>query len=192
MRPAIALVYLAAALMACPQARSRAAGLPATGVRVPEFAELDETMQNYMQLKDISAGMAAVMRNGVPIYHRTFGWKDQAKTVPLQPDTVMRLASVTKPLTAAAVRKLVTTGEFSLNSRVFSIDGPGSGLLDHVSFGVSDPRLRDVTVNHLCSIAVVGIVMRTASMTLLIRNDKSPKTCRLPARPAATRQSAGL
>jgi CubicO group peptidase (beta-lactamase class C family) len=119
-----------------------------TGVRVPEFAALDDIMQNYMQANGISAGMAAVMRNGVPVYHRAFGWDDQAKTVPLQPDAVMRLASVTKPLTAAAVRKLIAAGEFGLHDRVFSVGG-SSGLLDLAAFGTPDARLDDITVDHL-------------------------------------------
>ena len=148
MRPAIAIICVAA-LLACSHAASIAADLPVTGVRVPEFAELDATMQSYMQSKGITAGMAAVMRNGVPIYHRAFGWDDQAQTIPLQPDAVMRIASVTKPLTAAAVRKLIAAGEFNLNDRVFSLDGPGSGLLDYTSVGAPDARLRDVTVEHL-------------------------------------------
>ncbi len=149
MRSAIAIIFLAAGFVACLPGRSRAADRPVTGVRVSRFAELDATMQSYMQSKGITAGMAAVMRNGVPIYHRAFGWDDQAKTIPRQPDAVMRLASVTKPLTAAAVRKLIAAGEFNLSSRVFGLDGPGSGLLDHEAFGVPDPRLRDVTVEHL-------------------------------------------
>ena len=97
MRPAIAIVFRAAVLVACASGISRAADLPVTGVRVPQFAALDATIQSYMQSKGITAGMAAVMRNGVPIYHRAFGWDDQAKTIPLQPDAVMRLASVAKP-----------------------------------------------------------------------------------------------
>ena len=106
-------------------------------------------MQGFMESEGISAGMAAVMRNGVPIYHRAFGWQDQAKSMPLQPDAVMRLASVTKPLTAAAVRKLIAAGEFGLNDRVFSVAGPGTGLLDHTPFGTHDARLGDITIEHL-------------------------------------------
>jgi CubicO group peptidase (beta-lactamase class C family) len=62
----------------------------------------------------------------------------------------MRLASVTKPLTAASIRKLIGQGKFTLNSRVFSVDEPGTGLLDHTVFGGTyDARLKNITVNHL-------------------------------------------
>jgi N-acyl-D-amino-acid deacylase len=84
------------------------------------------------------------------VYHRAFGWQNQQRTVPLAPNTIMRLASVTKPLTAASIRKLISQGKFSLNSRVFSVDQPGTGLLDHTPFGGTyDARLKNITVQHL-------------------------------------------
>jgi CubicO group peptidase (beta-lactamase class C family) len=126
------------------------AQLPVAGLPVPQLASVDSAVQSFMQTNNVSAGTVAVMRNGVVVYHRAFGWQDQQKTVPLAPNTIMRLASVTKPLTAASVRKLIGQGKFTLNSRVFSVDEPGSGLLDHAVFGGTyDARLKNITVNHL-------------------------------------------
>jgi hypothetical protein len=43
---------------------------------------VDSTVQSFMQTNNVSAGTVAVMRNGVVIYHRSFGWQNQQKTVP--------------------------------------------------------------------------------------------------------------
>jgi N-acyl-D-amino-acid deacylase len=126
------------------------AQFPVSGLPVPQLAAVDSTVQNFMQTNNVSAGTVAIMRNNVVIYHRSFGWQNQQKTVPLAPNAIMRLASVTKPLTAASIRKLISQGKFTLNSRVFSVDEPGTGLLDHTVFGGSyDARLKNITVNHL-------------------------------------------
>ncbi|QEG33228.1 serine hydrolase domain-containing protein [Bythopirellula goksoeyrii] len=123
--------------------------LPVSGLKVSELDVFDATMQNFMQLNGISAGVAAIMKDGVPVYRRAFGWQDAAQATPLGPDAVFRLASVTKPLTAALVRNLIADGMLNLNDRVFSLGTPGTGLLNYVPFGTPDPRLQSITVDHL-------------------------------------------
>lgn len=53
--------------------------LPVSGLKVPELDVFDATMQNFMQLNGISAGVAAIMKDGVPVYRRAFGWQDARK-----------------------------------------------------------------------------------------------------------------
>lgn len=123
---------------------------PEAGPVVPELAAFDNAMRSVMAQHNIGAGVAGIMRDGKLVYRRAFGWDDAARTVPIEEDVIMRLASVTKPLTAATIRNLISDGHIDLNQRVFSLDEPGSGILDHQPFGSSfDPRLKDITVNHL-------------------------------------------
>ena len=122
--------------------------IPSNGRLVPELEILDETILEFMKLNDIGACMLAVMNDGTTVYHRCFGWQDAGRNVELPLNTIMRLASVTKPLTAAATRKLVTEGSISLQDFVFD-DGSNDGILDLQPFGVPDPRIYDITVDHL-------------------------------------------
>lgn len=138
---------IAALLYLLPSALAGA--VPVAGIAVPELTLLDTTMTNFMTANSIGAGQLSLMRNGVIIYHRSFGWKNQAKTNALPLDTVFRIASVSKPITAAAIRKLVSDGYFTVNTKVFSLGVAGAGLLDHVPFGTPDSRLKNVTVDHL-------------------------------------------
>lgn len=55
-----------------------------------------------------------VNRDGV-IYHGAFGMQDEARGLPMQKDTIFRIASMTKPLTTMAALKLVGEGRLSLD-----------------------------------------------------------------------------
>lgn len=106
-------------------------------------------MTQLMTAKSISAGSLTVMRNGVIVLQHVYGWQDKARQVPLRPDAIFRIASCTKPFTAAAIRKLIANGKLSLSSRVFSMGKPGAGVLDYAPFGTPDIRLGNITVDHL-------------------------------------------
>ncbi len=61
----------------------------------------------------------------------------------MESNTLLRIASVSKPITAAAVLQLVSRGKLKLDERIF-LDVP-----DRVGSKTVDPRLRQVTVDHL-------------------------------------------
>ncbi|MBV2364580.1 beta-lactamase family protein [Streptomonospora sp. NEAU-YY374] len=115
----------------------------ATGVANAALASFDNTMKSYMQARNITAGSLAVARNGKLLYVRGYTWDDPAKPT-TQPTDVFRLASVSKPITATAVMRLVQTGRLSLTDRVTDLLTlrPPAGQ-------TADPRLKDVTVRRL-------------------------------------------
>lgn len=124
--------------------------LPVTGLAVPELAAFDEAMQNYMSERSIEAGLLAVMKDGVVVLERGYGWKDEAHTTQIPPDALMRIASVTKPITNAAIQRLIAQGELSVDDYVFCLDGNSSSCwLTITPFGTPDSRLKDVTIQHL-------------------------------------------
>jgi N-acyl-D-amino-acid deacylase len=126
------------------------ATLPWGGEAVPELSAFDWAMTAYMQSNGISAGVLGVMKDGEVILERSYGWQDEAHTQPLPPDALMRVASVSKPFTAAAVRRLIASGRISPDDRVFDLDGDGTGLLRIDPFpALTDDRLRRITVGHL-------------------------------------------
>ena len=128
---------------------------PAQGPAVPQLAAFDRLMQEFMDNNDISAGQLAIMRNGVVVFDRAYGWQNKTgDTAPynlkgLPRGALMRVASVSKPFTAAAIRALIAQGRLSLDSRVFSLRKGDGGILDLTPFGTPDPRLGRITVGHL-------------------------------------------
>ncbi|MGJ8639703.1 MAG: serine hydrolase domain-containing protein [Opitutaceae bacterium] len=132
--------------------------IPVIGVPAPEFALLDVEMTTFMEANEISAGSLSVMSDGVIVFHHVYGWQDKEKQRPLRPDAMFRVASVTKPFTAAAIRKLIADGAIELDSKVFKLNGTNpDGILNHTPFftyypaenATVDSRLADITVEHL-------------------------------------------
>ncbi|MFI4914959.1 MAG: serine hydrolase [Phycisphaerales bacterium JB060] len=124
--------------------------LPSRGRVVPQLAELDRLMQDTMQDNGITAGVLAVAFDDRVVYQRSFGWLDQDRTEPLPMDAEMRLASVSKPITAAIVRNLIAEGQLSLADKAFDVGQPGGGILDLDPFpSLGDPRIGDITIANL-------------------------------------------
>jgi CubicO group peptidase (beta-lactamase class C family) len=124
--------------------------LPMTGTYVPELQAVDTLLQNFMAGKSIPGGTIAITHNDKVIYERGIGYSDAARTVPMQETALMRLASVSKPLTASAIHQLAKDGQLNLNAKVFNISGNG-GILSITPYNgtLGDSRLRDITVQQL-------------------------------------------
>ncbi len=118
--------------------------LPTQGIDDPRFAPMDEAMQAYMNARDIKAGTLAVRRNGKLIYEKAYGFGDRELTTTLHPDAMFRLASVTKPMTAAAVRCLIEDGKLRLDEKVFEILD-----IEPLPDATVDERLASITIDHL-------------------------------------------
>lgn len=114
--------------------------LPISGNAVPELAMFDQAMIDFMAARNIRAGTLAVMRNGIVVLERGYGWQDKEHRQTISPRALMRIASVDKPITAAAIKRLIRQGALTADTKVFP-------LLDIAS--PSDPRINDITVQHL-------------------------------------------
>ncbi|MFI4882359.1 MAG: serine hydrolase, partial [Phycisphaerales bacterium JB064] len=140
-------IALVAATMTVP---ALAQDLPSRGRVVPQLSALDQLMQDTMQDNDISAGVLAVGFDDRVVYVRSFGWLDRARTQPLPVNAELRLASVSKPITAAIVRRLISDGQLSLTDKAFDVGQPGGGVLSIAPFpSLGDARIADITIANL-------------------------------------------
>jgi CubicO group peptidase (beta-lactamase class C family) len=119
-----------------------------TGDQQPQLAAFDAWMQAFMTEHQIPGGTLAIVRDGRLIYSRGFGWADRDAKEPVQPESLFRIASVSKPITAAAIQKLAELGRLKLDDKV----------LDHLKFEPFfeegkkfDERWKDVTIAHCLS-----------------------------------------
>lgn len=78
------------------------------------FAEL-------MQRWGVPGGTVAIMKNGKLLYAAGFGYGNIANKQPVTPNSLFRVASISKVVTAVAVLKLVQDGKLHLDDKVFSI-----------------------------------------------------------------------
>lgn len=98
---------------------------PVTGCERAELTSIDQAMAAFMDEHDVTGATLAIALDGEVLYERGFGWKDEARSVPMPPDALMRLASVSKPFTVSAVRHQIAQGLYTLDSFVFDLGQPG-------------------------------------------------------------------
>lgn len=126
-------------------AGDREQSLPVSGDAVEGMADVEAAMIRFMSARSIKAGTLAIGRNGEVVLSRGFGWSDESRTFPLAHDASLRIASLAKPLTAAAVHKLVRDGKLALDDKAIDY------LKDLTPPGAATPddRLGSITVRHL-------------------------------------------
>lgn len=115
-------------------------GFAQTGAAVPELAAVDQIIQGVISKYDIPGVALSVAKDGRLVYARGFGVADRETKEPVQPDSLFRVASVSKPLTAMAVLKLIEEGKVSLDTKVLSFVGRQA---------TGDVRYGNITVRHL-------------------------------------------
>ncbi|MBR0159843.1 MAG: beta-lactamase family protein, partial [Oscillospiraceae bacterium] len=63
--------------------------------------EINNTIQGYLNNREISGGALLVRRNGELVYENYWGWADIASRRPIEENAIYRMMSMTKPVTAA-------------------------------------------------------------------------------------------
>ncbi len=119
---------------------------PAEAEKINPLASFDREMEQFMSARKIPGGALAVVKDRRLVYARGYGWADRQKQVPVEPTSLFRIASISKPITAVAVLKLVEQGKLKLDDRAFdfvklpSVIPPGKQ---------ADPRLARITIRQL-------------------------------------------
>ena len=117
-----------------------------TGPEVPELAAFDQLIPDVLAAYDIPGAAVAIAYEGRLVFARGYGLADTTTSEPVQPFDMFRIASVSKPITAVAVARLVEEGRLNLDAHVF-----GDLLTDMEPLlgETADVRLADITVRDL-------------------------------------------
>ena len=108
---------------------------------------MEKDVERFMSKWDIKGLSLAISRNDSLVFAKGFGWADKEREEMMEANHIMRIASASKLVTAAAIMKLVEEGKISLQSRVL---GEG-GILNRKDFteSIKDHRMDSITVEHL-------------------------------------------
>jgi N-acyl-D-amino-acid deacylase len=102
-------------------------------------------MAQAMAKFPLPGGQLAVVKDGRLVHSRGYGYADADRKKKVQTDSLFRIASVSKMITAIATLTLVDQRKLRLEDRAFrileSLKAPDGSTLD--------PRLPDITVLHL-------------------------------------------
>lgn len=99
-----------------------------------------------MRDRGTPGGALAVVKDRRLVYAKGYGWADRERKIPATPTSLFRIASVSKPLTAVGVLKLVEDGKLSLDARAFDLVRAKPLPIDGAPM---DPRLARITVRQL-------------------------------------------
>lgn len=108
--------------------------------------QVNRSFERFLQQWGLAGVSIAIAKNGRLIYTRGVGYSNVEERLPMQPYNTMRVASVSKLITATAVMKLVEENRLTLDSRVFGANGI---LNDSAFLAYKDNRVEDITVNNL-------------------------------------------
>jgi D-alanyl-D-alanine carboxypeptidase len=133
---------LAVWLVAAPAARPQSSAIPSNG----DLTSAMDKVASAVYKPGAPGAAIIVVKGGRVIFRKGYGLANLELTVPVRPETVFRLCSVTKQFTAVAVMMLVEQGKLALDDPItkFFPDYPTDGrkitvenLLTHTS-GVKD------------------------------------------------------
>ncbi|MEX0643026.1 MAG: serine hydrolase, partial [Pirellulales bacterium] len=118
-----------------------------TGEVGPGLEGIDRLMQRYLAKHLVPGASLAITDHGRLIYARGFGYADVGANKPVQPESLFRIASITKPLTAVAIMQLVEAGKLDLDAPVYEIL---DGYEPYLERGAKlDERQNKITIRHL-------------------------------------------
>ena len=114
---------------------------------LPELEGLDKKVNNYMRQWQIKGASLAVMRNDSLVYAKGYGLADEGENRTMEPSHILRMASVSKLITAVGIMVLQDRDSLSIKDTVF---GP-SGILNDSLFNtvIKDRNHHKITIEHL-------------------------------------------
>src|SRR5947209_3125280 len=88
------------------------------GVSTERLHRIHELIERYIGSGDISGAVVLVARKGRVVLLEAQGVTDLASKTPMRTDNIFRLASMTKPITSAAVMMMFEEGRLHLSDPV--------------------------------------------------------------------------
>ena len=126
------------------------------GLSAARLKVLGSAFQAEVDSGKIPGAVVVIVRNGRVAYSRAFGYQDREKQVVMKPDSIFRIASMTKPLVSVAVMMLVEEGKLQLISPVSSVLPEFKGAkvgVEKLNDGkpelVLEPAQREMTIQDL-------------------------------------------
>lgn len=139
---------------------------------------IDSTLRSFIDSNKIAGVSALVFENGKEVYYNAFGYADREARQAMDRNTIVRIFSMTKPVTGVALMSLYEKGMFSLddslakyapefaNMKVFrGVDAKGNPILEPTKRPIT---IRDIT-RHTAGFAgtdipVLGDMVRKADV----------------------------
>ena len=118
---------------------------PQSGFKPEELRRMEATAAAFMEKHLVPGLSVAIAKDGRLLYARGFGVADKTNQEKVTPNHLFRIASVSKPITATTIFRLIEQGKLSISDKVFGTQG----LLGNDYGNPRKQYVKDVTVEHL-------------------------------------------
>ena len=128
------------------------------GVSAERLKRIRPVMQGYVDDGHLPGTLTVVARHGKIVHFETIGMRDVENKKPIEPDTIFRIYSMSKPITSVAVMVLYEEGHFQLGTPVskFIPEFKNMKVYNEDQTEILDAK-KEVTIKHL--------LMHTAGLT---------------------------
>lgn len=138
-------------LISCNQT-SKSGTSESVGISSDTLELVEKSMQEYIDSGKLAGISTLVLKNGQLVQRANFGFSDIENHIPIEDNTIFRIFSMTKPVTAVALMSLYDEGKFKLDDKVSQYIPEFKETLVYQSEG-SDPALvpqsEEMTIRHL-------------------------------------------
>jgi len=117
-RAALVLTVLCLSAGALAQSALSVADPASIGFSTERLTQIGAWYQKQIDAGALPGAVVAIARDGKLAYVNAIGYQDRARTVPMRPDAIFWIASMTKPVTSVAAMMLVEEGKLDLDAPV--------------------------------------------------------------------------
>jgi CubicO group peptidase (beta-lactamase class C family) len=112
------------------------AGIMISCAKAKQQDPLDEFFKEKLNSTPLAGVAACIIKDGKVVWSKGYGWADIEKKIPMSPDKVQNIGSISKTFTATAVMQLWEKGFFKLDDDVN----------DYLPFAIKHPRYPEETI----------------------------------------------
>lgn len=111
--------------------------------------DIDSTVQAFMAQYQVPGMAIAITHHGKLVYACNYGYADTLHKIPVNSNSLFRIASVSKCITATAILKLMEAKQLSLDDTVF---GPRGVLAPRLVNNPMPPTWKRLPSANCCNI----------------------------------------
>jgi N-acyl-D-amino-acid deacylase len=149
----------------------------------PAFeAPVSALIESFLKERGYPGAQLAVGREGRILLSKGFGMADREKNLPVQPRTLFRIASVSKPLTSAAIFTLIEAGKLTLDTKMLDVLKVDIFLPKGRQM---DPRMKDITIRQLLQHTGGWDRDKSKGADVMFQDLRIAKTLGVPSPPSA-------
>ncbi len=110
------------------------------------ISRVDDSIVMFMKKYNIPGLSVAIGEDDKLIYIKAFGYANISTREKVTPESLFRIASISKPFTSVAIMKLIQSGKLSIDSKVFGDSGILGNQYGTLPYG---PNITSITIGEL-------------------------------------------